>query len=87
MQRGAAVRYQTRNWRTAPHPIKTMLNNSQIEFLIQGCAKSDLTVLSRDKSKNLANYGTINLAIGAPKNKIKFKKYAVIIKFRDVFIR
>ena len=70
LQRGAAVRYRTRNWRTAPHPIQTMIKKSQIQFLIQGCAKSDLTVLSRDKLKNLANYGTINLSIGAPK-KIK----------------
>ena len=56
------------------HPIKTMLNNSQIEFLIQGCAKSDLTVLSRDKSKNLANYSTINLSIGAPNKKNQIQK-------------
>ena len=53
--------------RNAPHPIKTMLKKLKIEFLIKGCARSNLAVLSRDKSKNLANYRTKNLCIGAQK--------------------
>ena len=67
MQRGAAVHSQAHNWRTAPHPIQTMLKNIQIEFLIRTCANYDLTVLPRDNSANLAIYGTINLALSAPK--------------------
>ncbi len=53
--------------RTAPHPIKTMLKKLKIEFLIKRCALSNLAILMRDNSKNLANYRTKNLFKGASK--------------------